>query len=153
MGRGFISDFMVVGDVRSNESVVSKSGKPYRKLTLVVRRWRRTNDGVNEEYETVLQALAFGKNSEAVEKHVTAGDLLGLRCRVESRPSADGTFHNLTLFIEEVILLPGNRLNSETEAKLPGKQPAQRTRQEAVNRPLCSKPTTVNAYSNPDTSF
>jgi single-stranded DNA-binding protein len=113
--RGLISPVTVVGEARSVEELSSKGGKPYVKLELVVREWRRNPERTSEETEAVLTLIAFGKVSEVASKYISQGEMVAASCRLESRRSADGAYHNLSLFVEQIVLLPSRKSAVETK--------------------------------------
>ena len=156
-----IAHVVLLGTVSEVEQLQTKNGRPWIKLLLEVKTWRRGADGeAGQEECTMLCVNCFSRIAETARSFLKPGDAVGLTCRVsgtEFKGTEGKVKRGISLTADQLHLIPNSRRNAsprpEARRSTAALSPEQ---QKEFGQAFQSKPraVTTNEYGEPsDISF
>jgi single-stranded DNA-binding protein len=116
---------MLLGTVAEVEHLQTKNGRPWIKLLIEVKSWRRAQDGEpGQEESTLLSVNCFAKLAETARDYLKAGDAVGITARVSGTEFSGGdgkVKRGISLTADQLHLIP----NSRSAAPRSGPTPVQ----------------------------
>jgi single-stranded DNA-binding protein len=110
-----ISQLILLGVVAEIEQSTTKTGKPWVKLLLEIKRYRQTTDTSGQDETTIVPVNLFSKIADTANKHLRVGDAVAISARVSGTEFSDRqtgkTKRGVTLTADLLHLLP------QTEAR------------------------------------
>ncbi len=106
-----LNQVIFVGRLISNPSVVELGDKKVAEVTIAVPRNYKNENG---EYETDFIPLTiWNAIAENVCEYCKKGDLIGVKGRIESRPSTSGDELVMSVVVEKVTFLSSSKSDDE----------------------------------------
>src|ERR1700674_1061335 len=112
-----IANLVLLGTVSEMEHLETKNGKPWVKLLIEVKTWRRGGDGeTGQEESTLLTANVFSRMAYTARQQLRIGDPVVVTCRVSGTEyRADGKVkRGITLTADQLHLIPSGRVASSS---------------------------------------
>jgi single-stranded DNA-binding protein len=110
-----ISQLILLGTVFELEQSTTKTGKPWVKLLLEIKRYRQTTDSAGQDEVTLVPVNLFSKIADTASERLKVGDAVAVSARVSGTEFTDRQTgkvkRGVTLTADVLHLLP------QTEAR------------------------------------
>jgi single-stranded DNA-binding protein len=108
-----ISQLILLGRVAEIDILTTKNGKPWTRVTLEIKTYRRTTEGEAQDEKTMLPVNLFSRLAETANQHLKVGDAVAVTARAngtEYKDKQTGTTKRGVSLVGDVLhLLPNGR--------------------------------------------
>jgi single-stranded DNA-binding protein len=84
-----ISQLILLGTVAEIEQSTTKTGKPWLKLLLEIKRYRQTTDTSGQDEKTIIPINLFSKIADTAHEYLRVGDAVAITARVSGTEFTD----------------------------------------------------------------
>jgi single-stranded DNA-binding protein len=84
-----ISQLVLLGTVAEIEHSTTKSGKPWLKLLLEIKRYRQTRDAAGQDEVTLVPVNLFSKIADTANEYLRVGDAVAITAHVSGTEYTD----------------------------------------------------------------
>jgi single-stranded DNA-binding protein len=138
---------MLLGTVAEVEHLQTKNGRPWIKLLIEVKSWRRAQEGEpGQEESTLLSVNCFAKLADTARDYLKEGDAVGITARVSGTEFKGGegqVKRGISLTADQLHLIPNGRMET------PNPRPALAQRHRDWKRTPAPRVTQYNEFGEP----